>query len=58
MNPTPSISWDSDSMLATFNGPGGFTQLEMTRPRAWAIALALGVEFYTSQPGTTLKASA
>jgi hypothetical protein len=49
------VSYDPKSRLATIRGPGGFTQIQMERTEAWAIAHALGVEFYVSKPGTTVR---
>lgn len=39
------ISYDPDVDMATFLGPGGFTQLRMTEDSARAIATALRLEF-------------
>lgn len=51
----PKVSYDPKSRLATVRGPGGFTQIVMQQSEAWAIAHALGIEFYVSKPGTTLR---
>jgi hypothetical protein len=41
----PLISYDRARGEATFEGPGGFTQQQMTENVARAIAVALGVPF-------------
>lgn len=45
MKRDPEIRWDSNSFLATFDGPGGFVQVMMTYNKANAIALALDITF-------------
>jgi hypothetical protein len=39
------ISYDPDFGLATFVGPGGFTQVQISGQRAKAIAQVLGVPY-------------
>jgi hypothetical protein len=44
---TVELRYDPNCKLATFVGPGGFTQQPMSEANASAIALALGIPFRT-----------
>lgn len=48
----PKVEWDDwRGGLATFSGPGGFTQVSMSFRAAESIAIALGVSFVpTNEP--------
>lgn len=48
----PFVSFDVHLGLATFQGPGGFTQVYMSHTEANAIALALGVSFEVTNSGS------
>lgn len=42
---SPEVIWDESRELATFQGPGGFTQIPMPENSAKAVATALGVDY-------------
>lgn len=49
------VSWDPLASLASFSGPGGFTQIPMSQREARGIADALRIPFFVAKPGTTVR---
>lgn len=43
----PVVEYDLAYGIATFDGPGGFTQQRMSQTEASAIAYALGIHYVT-----------